>query len=509
MVLDLLDPGSYRLVRLVFKRLLALSYLLGFVVAVNQFRPLAGEDGLLPLARYVEHVEFAERPSLLHLRPSDRVAGAMGWAGVALSLVALAGLPGLLPNPWATVVSVALWLAMWGLYLSFVNAGQTFYGYGWESMLVETGFLAVFLGAGDVGAPAVVIWLLRWLLFRNMFGAGLIKLRGDDCWRDLSCLAYHYETQPMPNPLSWRAHHAPDWLHRFGVVVNHVVEVAVPFFYFAPQPFAALAGVVTILFQGWLMLTGNFSWLNFLTVVLAVSTFSDGTLAVLPGVAAPAAAASSPVLLAAGWLFALLVAWRSVPIVRNLLGERQAMNRSFDPLHLVNTYGAFGSITKTRHEVVVEGTTAADPDEDDWREYGFPGKPTDPGRRPPQVAPYHLRLDWQLWFAAMSPSPRRHPWFLNLLAKLLAGDEAVRSLLADDPFDGDAPRQVRAVRYRYEFTTPEERAETGDYWTRERVGTYVRPVSLEDPRFRTTLRQHGWLAGLVDDETAPRSGGQL
>jgi hypothetical protein len=503
MVLDLLDPGSYQLVRLVFKRLLALTYLLGFVVAVNQFRPLAGEEGLLPLSRYVEHVEFAERPSLLHLRPSDRVAAWMGWAGVALSLVALAGLPGLLPNPWATAASVVVWLAMWGLYLSFVNAGQTFYGYGWESMLVETGFLAVFLGAGDVGAPAVVVWLLRWLLFRNMFGAGLIKLRGDDCWRDLSCLQYHYETQPMPNPLSWRAHHAPEWFHRLGVAVNHVVEVAVPFLYFAPQPFAALAGVVTILFQGWLMLTGNFSWLNFLTVVLAVSTFSDGTLAALPGVASPAAAGPPLPLLVAAWAFAALVAWRSVPIVRNLLGERQAMNRSFDPLHLVNTYGAFGSITKTRHEVVVEGTAVADPDEDDWRAYEFPGKPTDPGRRPPQVAPYHLRLDWQLWFAAMSPSPRRHPWFVHLLGKLLAADRGVRSLLADDPFDGDVPRQVRAVRYRYEFTTPQQRAETGDYWTRERVGTYVRPVSLSDPRFRTTLRQHGWLADLVDGETTP------
>jgi hypothetical protein len=496
MVLDVLDPGSYRLVRFAFKRLLALTYLLAFLVAVNQFRPLAGEDGLLPLERYVEHLDFCQRPSLLHRRPSDRVAGAMGWAGVALSLVALAGLPGLLPNPWASAAAVVVWLALWGLYLSFVNAGQTFYGYGWESMLVETGFLAVFLGAGDAGAPAVVIWLLRWVLFRNMFGAGLIKLRGDDCWRDLTCLRYHYETQPMPNPLSWRAHHAPDWCHRLGVVVNHVVEVALPFLYFAPQPFAALAGVVTILFQGWLMLTGNFSWLNVLTVVLAVATFSDGTLAALPGVAAPAAAASPAVLLVAGWLFALFVAWRSVPIVRNLLDERQAMNRSFDPLHLVNTYGAFGSITKTRHEVVVEGTMAEHPGEDDWKTYTFPGKPTAPGRRPPQVAPYHRRLDWQLWFAAMSSTPRRHPWFVHLLAKLLAGDRAIRSLLREDPFDGEPPRYVRATRYRYRFSTPEERAETGDWWRRERVGTYLRPVSLDDPRFRTTLRQHGWLERL-------------
>jgi hypothetical protein len=504
MVVEALDAGSYRLVRAVFTRLLALTYLLAFVAAVNQFRPLAGEDGLLPLGDRMDRVDWRERPTLLWWSPTDRTAAAMGWAGVALSLAALAGLPDLLPSPWASAAAVAVWLALWGLYLSFVNAGGTFYGYGWESMLVETGFLAVFLGAGDAGAPAIVVWLLRWVLFRNMFGAGLIKLRGDDCWRDLTCLDHHYETQPMPNPLSWRIHHAPDWLHRCGVVANHVVELAVPFLYFAPQPFAALAGVVTILFQAWLMLTGNFSWLNFLTVVLATATFSDGVLAAVPGVAAPAAAAPPVALVVAAWAFAGLVVWRSVPIVRNLLSERQAMNRSFDPLHLVNTYGAFGSITRQRHEIVVEGTTAADPGKDDWAVYEFPGKPTATGRRPPQVAPYHLRLDWQLWFAAMSPSPRRHPWFVHLLGKLLAGDPAVRSLLRADPFDGDPPRQVRAVRYRYRFTTPGERAETGDWWARERVGTYVRPVSLSDARFRTTLRRNGWLDGLVEDPgTAP------
>jgi hypothetical protein len=173
----------------------------------------------------------------------------------------------------------------------------------------------------------------------------------------------------------------------------------------------------------------------------------------------------------------------------------------------VYTYGAFGSITRTRYEVVIEGTSdEVVTGEAEWREYEFHGKPGDPSRRPRQVAPYHHRLGWQLWFAAMSPSPRRHPWFLNLLGKLLAGNEAVRSLLAGDPFDGEPPRQVRAVRYRYRFTTPGERAETGDVWHRERVGTYVRPVSLDDARFRATLRQQGWLAPLVDEGLTSRPG---
>lgn len=485
--MELLGSESYRLARFAFQRGLAAIYLLAFLAAANQFRALAGEDGLLPIERFVDRWSFRERPSLFHWAPTDRAIAVVAWTGVALSVVALVGVPHYLPRPYAVPASMALWLALWALYLSFVNAGQTFYGYGWESMLTETGFLAVFLGAGAAGTPVVVVWLLRWLLFRNMFGAGLIKLRGDDCWRDLTAMDYHYETQPMPNPGSWFAHHLPDRVHRVETLGNHVAELLVPFLYFAPQPFAALAGLATVGFQGWLLVTGNFSWLNALTIVLAASTFSDGVLADwLPGVDPGAAAAAAPVpvyLAVASIALAVVVLALSVRPVRNMLSESQVMNTSFDPLNLVNTYGAFGSITRERYEIVVEGTRDDPASEDaDWRPYAFKGKPTDPGRRPPQVAPYHLRLDWQLWFAAMSPSPRRSPWFPRFLEKLLEGDDATLDLLADDPFPEGPPEYVRAVRYRYRFTTPEERAETGEWWRRERAGSYVRPVSLEDLR---------------------------
>ena len=473
--------GEYWLVRLLVLRGLALLYLLAFLVAARQFRPLAGEDGLLPLEAYVDRRSFAERPSLFHRFPDDRVVGAAAWTGVGLSALALLGAPGWLPRPYVLPASMALWAALWGLYLSFVNAGQLFYGYGWESMLLETGVLAVFLGAGPYAAPAVVVWLLRWVLFRNMFGAGLIKLRGDACWRELTCLDYHYETQPIPNPLSWFAHHLPDRFHRVETLGNHVVELAVPFLYLAPQPFAAAAGLATIGFQGWLMLTGNFSWLNALTVVLAASTFADGVLAGWLPLAPPAATLALP-----GWFqvavlaLAALVLALSVRPTRNMLSSTQVMNTAFDPLHLVNTYGAFGSVTRTRYELVVEGTDEAVVTPDTaWRPYGFPGKPTDPSRRPPQVAPYHLRLDWQLWFAAMSPTPRRSPWVYRFVEALLRADEGVRSLLREDPFPDEPPEHVRVRRFRYRFTTPAERAETGDWWHREPVGTYLGPVSLD------------------------------
>jgi membrane protein implicated in regulation of membrane protease activity len=475
---------EYWLVRFFFQRGLALIYLLAFLVAANQFRPLAGENGLLPIERYVEHASFAERPSLFYLVPSDRAIGLAAWSGVLLSLAALVGAPYWLPDTYATPASMLLWATMWLLYLSFVNAGQTFYGYGWESMLLETGFLAIFLGAGGVAPPVVVLLLLQWVLFRNMFGAGLIKLRGDECWRDLTCMEHHYETQPIPNPVSWFAHHRSKTFHRLETLGNHVVELAIPFLYFAPQPAAALAGAATIGFQGWLMLTGNFAWLNAITIVLAIATFSDGVLTSLLPIAAPAVAPTPLYLEAAALVVAVLVVALSVRPTLNMLSETQVMNTSFDPLHLVNTYGAFGSITKDRYEIVVEGTTEEElTDETEWRAYGFKGKPTDPERRPSQIAPYHLRLDWQLWFAAMSPSPYRSPWFPRLLVRLLEGDEATLDLLEEAPFD-EPPAHVRAVRYRYRYTTPEERAKTGRWWEREPVGTYVRPVSLEDVRGR-------------------------
>ncbi|WP_433625423.1 lipase maturation factor family protein [Halomicrococcus sp. NG-SE-24] len=491
MVLGPWDPGPYWFARFALLKGVGVVYLLAFLVAARQFRPLAGEDGLLPLGDYVDHSRFRDSPSLFHFLDDDTAVAAAGWTGVALSVLAVVGVPAV----FGVVGHAVVWTALWVLYLSFVNAGQRFYGFGWESMLLESGFLAIFLGPVTVAAPVAVTWLFRWVLFRNMFGAGLIKLRGDDCWRDLTCLDYHYETQPMPNPVSWFAHHLSDRVHRVGVAVNHVAELAIPFLYFAPQPFAAVAGVATVLFQAWLMVTGNFAWLNALTLVLAFSTFSDPLVAgVLPVDVPTAAVASLPVSFqVAGWLVVAVVVALSYYPVKNMVSSEQAMNAVFDPLHLVNTYGAFGSITRTRYEIIVEGTDDATVGPDtEWKPYAFPGKPDDPERRPPQVAPYHHRLGWQLWFAAMSPSPRRHPWFVNLLAKLLDGDDGVESLLREDPFPDDPPEHVRAVRYRYEFTTPEERSETGCWWNRERVGTYFGPVSRDDDRFRRTLRRLGW-----------------
>jgi hypothetical protein len=481
------ETESYWLARFVFQRGLAAIYLLAFLAAVSQFRPLAGEEGLLPLDSFAERASFRERPSLFHVVPTDRAVAVAAWTGVGLAVLALLGVPYWLPDGLAVPASMAIWAAMWALYLSFVNAGRLFYGFGWESMLLETGFLAVFLGAGSAGPPVVVVWLLKWVLFRNMFGAGLIKIRGDDCWRNLTCLDYHYETQPMPNPGSWFAHHLPERVHRAETVGNHVVELAVPFLYFTPQPYAAVGGAATVLFQAWLMTTGNFAWLNAITIVQAVATFGDGVLTAVLPVAAPSPAAPPTYLTVASLLVAGVVVALSVRPVRNMLSTSQVMNTSYDPLDLVNTYGAFGSVTRDRYQLVVEGTNAESPTEDDWTAYEFAGQPVRTDERPGQWAPYHLRLDWQLWFAAMRPRPGpRQRWFLAFLDALLRGNEGIRSLLQSDPFPEEPPDRIRVLRYRYEFTTPAERRETGEWWTRERVGTYVAPVSLAELRSTAT-----------------------
>ncbi|MFF9360357.1 lipase maturation factor family protein [Streptomyces griseoluteus] len=463
---------DYWLSRLVLQRGLAALYLVAFLVAVRQFRPLLGERGLLPVPRYLARVPFKESPSLFHAYYSDRFFAGCAWAGCAVSAALLAGADSLLPL-WAGIL---LWLVPWALYLSIVNVGQTWYAFGWETLLLEVGFLAAFLGNDEVAPPVVVLFLLRWVLFRVEFGAGLIKLRGDACWRKLTCLDYHHETQPMPGPLSWFFHHLPKPLHRVEVAANHVTQLVVPVLLFTPQPIASAAAALMIVTQLWLVLSGNFAWLNWITIVLALSALR------LPGEApaVPAAPLWYEVLVLA--LGVVLLALSSRPVL-NMVSRRQVMNRSFDPLRLVNTYGAFGSVSRHRYEVVIEGTHDERPSEDgDWRAYEFRGKPGDPRRWPRQFAPYHLRLDWLMWFAALSPA-YAGDWFGKLVEKLLEDDRDTLRLLRGSPFPpGAPPRFIRARLFRYRFTTWRELRETGACWERTYVRDFLRPTRLSGSR---------------------------
>jgi len=250
-----LNAPEYWLSRLILERGIAVIYVFAFVAAARQFRALIGERGLLPVPRYVARQSFAQSPSIFHVHYSDRFFAAVAWSGAALSAAMAAGLVDVMPL-WAVMLA---WLLLWSLYLSIVNVGQTWYSFGWESLMLETGFLATFLGDGRTAPPVLAMWLARLLLFRVEFGAGLIKLRGDSCWRDLTCLDYHHETQPMPGPLSWFFHHLPKPLHRVEVAGNHVAQLIVPFGLFAPQPVASIAGAIVVVTQLWLVTSGNFA----------------------------------------------------------------------------------------------------------------------------------------------------------------------------------------------------------------------------------------------------------
>lgn len=480
------DDRGLWLTRLLLQRGIGCICLIAFLVALNQFRPLLGERGLLPVPLFVKQVPFRSSPSLFYLFPRDWAFLTASWIGILLSCIVIAGIA----ERYSTWVSVVIWASIYLIYLSFVNVGQTFYGFGWESILLESCFFAMFLGSSRVMPQLIPIWLFRWLLFRIMFGAGLIKLRGDACWKDLTCLNYFYETQPMANPLSWYLHWAPQWMHKFGVLTNHFSELIVPFFYFLPQPIAGIAGIITILFQLSIAISGNLSWLNWLTIVLAFSTidakFLHLTAHTISFRVPPQAFQWTNILVAA------VVVIMSIPVITNMVSPGQIMNTVFNPFHLVGTYGAFGSITKPRYEVVLEGTsdaviTAAT----QWRAYEFKAKPTDPNRLPPQIAPYHLRLDWLMWFAAMS-SYQEHPWFVNLVAKLLAGDQDVLSLLHSNPFADGPPKRIRARLFEYHFTTPEERRRSGAWWQRRYVESYFPAISLSDANFQRLLQDQGW-----------------
>ncbi|HVH99911.1 MAG TPA: lipase maturation factor family protein [Enhygromyxa sp.] len=506
--------SSYRLTRKLLLRSLGFVYLIAFAIAVVQLVPLIGSVGLTPIEAWLDRLArhhgsrdaaFWEVPTLLWFDHSDVSLRAIAIAGLVISALVVLGLE----NAFAFVL-------LWILYLSIVHVGQRWYSFGWETQLLETGFIAVFwcpwlrlrAHAGDPptrtwGPSQVPIWLYRWLIVRIMLGAGLIKLRGDPCWTELRCLDTHFATQPIPGPLSPWFHALPRPLLSVGVLFNHVAELLAPLFVFGPRRARHIAGAIIVGFQVTLIVSGNLAFLNWLTIVPALACFDDQWLRrLIPSrwrertpepIEPPPRAASK-------WLalvFAAVVAWLSLPVLANLLGRDQAMNRSYGRLHLVNTYGAFGSVGERRLELIVEGSDAEDPQAPDarWQAYEFRCKPGAVDRRPCWITPYHLRLDWLAWFAALEDEHRggleREDWLLHLVYKLLQGDPVARELLApDNPFADAPPRWIRVHVYEYRMAPPSSDAT----WEREWVGELIGPVSGDDPRLTDYLRRRGWIS---------------
>ena len=462
--------GKYWLTRICFLRFLGFLYFVAFLIALEQNEALLGEEGLTPAKLFINSVKKQRRSSIMSedndflrfmelptlywfVTPDSYHLNMFAWIGVALStLVVFLG-----------AANVPILFTMWILYMSICNVGQTWYGFGWESQLLETGFLAIFMVPlfslskfpALTPTPLVCVWGYRWLLFRIMIGAGMIKIRGDRCWRDLTCMQYHYQTQPVPNPLSPLLHSTPNIIHTIETLGNHLVELLVPWLVFLPRSFRVISGCCQIIFQIVLIISGNLSFLNWLTISPALMYLDDYSYGWMFSHSAKQNAVlahkqytvyvedkkfSTPILVRTSIyirrivsaLILFLLVKLSIPVVLNLLSSSQAMNTSFDAFRIVNTYGAFGSITKIRTEVILQGTTDTKITGDTlWKEFNFKCKPGDINRRPCLISPYHYRLDWLMWFAAFQ-NYQSCPWIIHLAVKLMRSDKLSSSLLAEN-----------------------------------------------------------------------------
>jgi hypothetical protein len=395
-------------------------------------------------------------PAIFWIAHGDGFIKATAVAGAALAAVLL---PGILKGAWERLLLVCLYL----LYLSLCSAGQDFLSFQWDSLLLETGFLAIFLGNSKI-----VALLFRWLLFRLIFLSGVVKLTSHDpSWGNWSALAFHYLTQPLPTPLAWYMYQLPRGFQRFSTVTALSIEIAVPFLFFAPRLWRFWGAALALFLQVLIFLTGNYTFFNLLTVSLCVFLFDDRA---LKRVRLPARTARTNAV--AVWAVTIVILALSV----SELGE-MFLESTSEP---ENTYGLFASMTITRPEIVVQGSN----DGVTWLDYEFPYKPGDLRQPPHWVAPYQPRLDWQMWFAALS-GYRATPWFTNFMVRLLQGSPDVTGLLRKNPFPNAPPEYVRAELFDYSFTNFAARRATGDWWSREPRGLYFPRISLRD----VTVRQ--------------------
>ena len=496
------EEQEYWLTRFVLLRFLGFVYFFAFISLAIQVIPLIGDNGLLPAKNFLHAVgsqfdnkfgAFMRLPTIFWFNISDTSLLYLAWFGVILSFMVLIGF-----------ANVPIMFLLWLIYMSFVHIGQLWYGYGWEIQLIEIGFLAIFLcPLWDINPfprfkpPKQVIWLFRWLTFRIYIGAGLIKIRGDPCWKNLTCLYYHYETQPIPSPLSPYFHFMPKLFHKLGVLWNHFIELIVPFFVFYPRILRHLAGVLLISFQFILILSGNLSFLNWLTIVPAIACFDDSFFKkILPRWIIKKSEYArenqktyswQPYI---SWSLVILIAMLSIPVIQNLLSLHQYMNTSFTSIPIVNTYGAFGSIGKERYELILEGTTdEVITSKTLWKEYEFKAKPGNIYRHLPIIAPYQPRIDWQIWFAAME-SPQQNPWLIHLIWKLLDNDKDALGLLANNPYSNNPPKYIRVQFYKYQFNKPGEKS--GAVWSRTYIGEWLPPLSRTNPQLQNYIKAYGW-----------------
>ncbi len=470
--------STYRVSAEVFTRALAVIYAVAFISFGLQAKGLVGAEGMLPAREFLAAVRdqlgnagMWKLPTLFWWGSADVTLLSITWSGAVLALFSLLTRA---HSKWQRGIFALLWI----YYLSIVNAGQVFMAFQWDWLLVEAGFIAIFLRPSKSRT-----WLFRWLLFRLMFESGLVKLlSGDASWHNFAALRYHFETQPLPTPLAWYMHQMPGWMQSLSVAVVFLAELPLPFLIFGPRRLKQIAGVGTIAFQILILLTGNYTFFNLLTIALCVFLFDDawfarwgrrlslGRFNAPPDVVGVPGRFVGPVV----WTLVLFLSAVELGAVTGTVPTVVARAaQQISQFGVVNHYGLFAVMTTQRMEIQIEGSQ----DGEKWEPYLFRYKPGPLGRPLPWVEPYQPRLDWQMWFAALS-GPRENPWFLRMMAGLLRGSKPIEDLFAQRPLGGVPPKFLRATMYQYHFTNWAERRRTGEFWKRELKGLYFPVVSL-------------------------------
>ncbi len=463
-------PATWNTASSYFARAIGLIYLVAFVSFGRQVRGLIGSQGIQPVTEFFSEVirqlggsGYWQVPTIFWWVHSEFGLESIVWGGAVIAAVAAFGRP-------HTSGQRAAFAVLFLYYLSIVNAGQVFMGYQWDFLLLEAGFLAIFLKPAWTRA-----WLFRWLLIRLMFESGAVKLLSHDpTWRSLTALTVHFETQPLPTPLAWYMNQAPLWFLKGSTFLVFVIELGLPLLMFGPRRLKQVAAFGTIGLQVMILLTGNYTFFNWLTIALCLFLFDDAFFARRKTDVGSLRPANRKVSAA---LFAFIMPISIVGLA-GMFGYRtpgvfNAAPAAVSQFGIVNQYGLFAGMTTTRPEISIEGSN----DNIGWQPYVFRDKPGPLNRAPAWVAPMQPRLDWQMWFAALG-NYRENPWLIRFMERLLEGAPPVLELIEQNPFPDKPPRYVRAIVYDYRFTTFEERRKTGNWWKRELKGTYFPPISL-------------------------------
>ncbi len=466
------QENTYELVSALFIKLLALVYFVAFASLSGQIIALIGQDGILPVTELLEYAtdqfgwkRFLAYPTIFWISAGDTALTAATWLGCAFSVL-------LFINYKTRFSLVVLYL----LYLSLFHASQTFLNFQWDYLLIEAGFLAIFLTPNS----RIIIFLYRWLLFRLRFMSGLSKIVSNDPgWAGLSALTVYFETQPLPHIGAWYAHQLPEWILILATAATLVIELAVPFMMFMSRKYRFIAAWITIIMQLLIIITSNHNWFNILTLILCLFLFDDKAIRRALPVSLSnwlldqkQLSSITSLLRLPSYVFAsIILVTSSIQIWEMASGIRMTGNsgRVLDYIQrwsLANPYHVFPTVNQQRIELIIEGTA----DGRTWLPYTFKYKPGELNKPLTVVIPHQPRLDWMVWFVPLNPIFEN--WFESFLFTLLDNSPSVTALLEHNPFPNTPPVAIRVQAFEYRFTNFDEHEVSGNWWKSRYLGPF-------------------------------------